>query len=206
MSTRMTRNLVIPILALSLAACGGSTYAMRASASDTPPAAVEGRAVVIFAMTTGGRDTVSIVDELGQYQGQLRGHAWFVRDFAPGDHRFYALEGSSAQVVHATALQPGRVYLVRMEDPVFGSARFVAAGCSLSPPADTHRTEADPAASETNIQRQLGNVPQRALEADGRFDRMTGEERTARTLDGTCGEPAAAPTAPTPVASDAGTP
>jgi hypothetical protein len=181
-----------------LAACGGSTYAMRRSADDAPPAAVDGRAVVIFAMTTSGRDTVSIVDDLGAYQGQLRGHAWFARDFAPGDHRFYAFEGSSAQVVRATALEPGRVYLVRVEDPIFGVSRFVAAGCQLSPPADTHRTETDPAASDANVQRQLGNVPQRTLEADGRFDQMSGEDRTARTLVGSCGETSTAATAVAP--------
>src|SRR5258708_32932451 len=84
------------VLGLVLAACGGSTYAMRRAASDDAPAAVEGRALVVFVMPTGGRDTVSVVDELGVYLGQLRGHAWFARDVAPGDHRFYALEGSSA--------------------------------------------------------------------------------------------------------------
>jgi hypothetical protein len=73
-----------------------------------------------------------------------------------------------------------------MEDPVFGVSRFVVGGCDLRALADTHRTETDPAASETNVQRQLGNVPQRTLEADGRFDRMSAEDRTARTLLGTC--------------------
>jgi hypothetical protein len=192
----MTGSRALLALFSLLLACGGSTYAMRPATSDAAPASVEGRAVVIFAMTTGGRDTVSVVDELGAYQGQLRGHAWFARDFAPGDHRFYAFEGSSAQVVRATALQAGRVYLVRVEDPIFGVSRFVAAGCQLSPPADTHRVETDPAASEANVQRQLGNVPQRTLEADGRFDRMSGEDRTARTLVGGCGETAPIATAP----------
>lgn len=173
-------------LVLFLAACGGSTYAMRPSATDDSPTLVEGRAVVVFVMPTGGRDTVSIVDELGVYLGQLRGHAWFSRDVAPGDHRFYALEGSSASVVRASALEAGRIYFVRMEDPVFGLSRFVAAACDASALRDAHRTEADPAASEANVQRQLGNVPQRTLEADGRFDRMSGEDRSARTLVGGC--------------------
>jgi hypothetical protein len=189
------------LLALTLAACGGSTYAMRPAASDAPPAAIADRAVVVFAMTTSGRDTVSIVDELGAYLGQLRGHAWFVRDFAPGDHRFYALAGSSASLVRATGLQAGHVYMIRMEDPLLGVSRFVAAGCGLSPPADAHRVEADPAASDTLIQRQLGNVPQRTLEADGRFDRMSPEDRAARMLDGTCGETAPAPPESAPVAT-----
>lgn len=179
---------VFVVASLALAACGGSTYAMRRAASDDAPAAVEGRAVVVFVMPTGGRDTVSIVDDLGVYLGQLRGHAWFASEVAPGDHRFYALEGSSSSVVRASALEAGRVYYVRMEDPVFGLSRFVAGGCDASALHETHRTEADPAASETNVQRQLGNVPQRALEADGRFDRMSGEDRTARTLVGSCGE------------------
>lgn len=177
---------LLGLVSLMLAACGGSTYAMRRSATDDPATAVEGRAVVVFVMPTDGRDTVSIVDELGVYLGQLRGHAWFSRDVAPGDHRFYALEGSSASVIHASALEAGRVYFVRMEDPVFGVSRFVANGCDARALADTHRTEADPAASETNVQRQLGNVPQRTLDADGRFDRMSGEDRAARTLVGAC--------------------
>ena len=180
------RTLLAVLATMMLAACGGSTYAMRRTATDDPPAAVEGRAVVVFVMPTSGRDTVSIVDELGVYLGQLRGHAWFARDVTPGDHRFYALEGSSASVVHATGLEAGRTYYLRMEDPVFGLSRFVAGGCDVRALADTHRTEADPAASETLVLRQLGNVPQRTLEADGRFDRMSGEDRTARTLVGTC--------------------
>jgi hypothetical protein len=187
-------------LGLGLAACGGgSTYAMRRSATDAPPVTTEGHATVVFVMTTEGRDTVSLVDDLGSYLGQLRGHAWFAAEVAPGDHRFYALEGSSASVVRATALEAGRVYFVRMEDPVFGLSRFVSAGCDASVLAGSHRTEADPAASQTSVQRQLGNVPQRALEADGRFDRMSGEDRTARTLLGACGEPAG-------IASSAATP
>lgn len=186
MTPSLRNRAVLALVSLSFLACGGSSYAMRRAATDDPPVAVEGRAVVVFAMPTSGRDTVSIVDELGVYLGQLRGHAWFSRDVPPGDHRFYALEGSSSSVIHATALEAGRIYYVRMEDPVFGVSRFLAGGCDASALADTHRTEADPAASETNVQRQLGNVPQRTLEADGRFDRMSGEDRTARTLVGTC--------------------
>ena len=192
--TRLSGVLLVSLLA----ACGGSTYAMRRTADDAPPVAVEGRAVVVFVMPTSGRDTVSIIDELGAYLGQLRGHAWFSRDVAPGDHRFYALEGSSASVIHATALEAGRIYYFRMEDPVFGLSRFVAGGCDLRALGGTHRTEADPAASETNVQRQLGIVPQRTLEADGRFDRMSGEDRTARTLAGNCGETPAEPPAIAP--------
>lgn len=184
--TIRARAVLAIVFGLALAACGGSTYAMRRAPTDDAPAAVEGSAVVVFVMPTSGRDTVSIVDDLGVYLGQLRGHAWFSVLVTPGDHRFYALEGSSASVVRATALEAGRVYFVRMEDPVFGVSRFLAGGCDASALADTHRTEADPAASETNVRRQLGNVPQRTLEADGRFDRMSGEDRTARTLVGAC--------------------
>jgi hypothetical protein len=173
-------------LVLLLSACGGSTYAMRRTASDDAPAPIEGRAVVVFVMPTGGRDTVSIVDELGVYLGQLRGHAWFARDFAPGDHRFYALEGASASAVRATALEAGRIYYVRSEDPLLGSSRFVAGGCDAGAIRDAHRTEPDPSANEAGVQRQLGNVPQRTLEADARFDRMHDADRTARTLVGAC--------------------
>ena len=105
---------VLALLSLCLLACGGSFYAMRPAAADDPPAAVEGRAVVVFVMPTSGRDTVSIVDELGVYLGQLRGHAWFSRDVPPGDHRFYALGGSSSSVIHASALEAGHVYFLRM--------------------------------------------------------------------------------------------
>ena len=173
------------IATMMLCACGGSTYAMRRSATDDLPAVVEGHATVIFVMPTSGRDTVSLVDELGVYLGQLRGHAWFAADVTPGDHRFYALEGSSASVVRATALEAGRTYYLRMEDPVFGVSRFLAGGCTSSL-AETHRTEPDPDASTTTVRRQLGNVPQRTLEADQRFERMSGEERSARTLAGAC--------------------
>lgn len=182
----MTLRRLAPLLVLGLAACGGAYYGMRAATSDDPPAAVEGQALVVFVMPTSGRDTVSVVDELGVYYGQLRGHAWFAHAVTPGDHRFYALEGSAASVVHATALEAGRIYFVRMEDPVFGVSRFVAAGCDAAALADTHRTEVDPAASEAAVRRQLGNIPQRTLEADGHFDRMSGEDRTARTLVGAC--------------------
>ncbi|MFO0683787.1 MAG: hypothetical protein U0234_17140 [Sandaracinus sp.] len=183
-SLRLALALVALLSVLS--ACGGSSYAMRPSSTDEPPAAVEGQALVVFVMPTSGRDTVSIVDELGVYLGQLRGHAWFSRAVAPGDHRFYALEGSSASVVHATGLEAGRVYFVRAEDPVFGVQRFLAGGCDAAALTGTHRTEADPAASQASIDRQLGNVPQRTLEADGRFERMSEADRTARTLVGAC--------------------
>ncbi len=188
----MTRFLAA-LLLLSLSACGGAYYAMRPAASDDPPVAIEGRALVVFAMPTSGRDTVSVIDELGVYLGQLRGHTWFARDVPPGDHRFYALEGSSAAVVHAVGLEAGRVYYLRMEDPVFGVTRFVAAGCDATSLTGTHRTEPDPAASEAAVRRQLGDIPQRTLEADGRFDRMSGEDRTARTLSGACPSATAAP-------------
>jgi hypothetical protein len=182
----MRIGIALPLLAIVLSACGGSTYAMRRAATDDAPAAIEGRAVVVFVMPTSGRDTVSIVDELGVYLGQLRGHAWFAHDFPPGDHRFYALEGASAAAVHATALEAGRVYYVRSEDPLLGSSRFLAGGCDANAIHDAHRTEAEPTARESTIQRQLGNVPQRTLEADARFDRLPEADRTARTLAGAC--------------------
>ena len=185
MSTLRLR-LALVVGSCVLAACGGSSYAMRPAATEEPPAAVDGQALVVFVMPTSGRDTVSVVDELGVYLGQLRGHAWFSRAVAPGDHRFYALEGSSASVVHATALEAGRVYFVRAEDPVFGVQRFLAGGCDAAVLTGTHRTEADPAASQASIDRQLGNVPQRTLEADHRFEQMSETDRTARTLAGAC--------------------
>ena len=179
-------RIAIGLGAVLVAACGGSTYAMRRAPTDDLPVAIEGRAIVVFVMPTSGRDTVSIVDELGIYLGQLRGHAWFSRDFAPGDHRFYALEGSSASVVRATALEAGRVYYVRSEDPLLSSSRFLAGGCDASVVHDAHRTETDPSARETSIRTQLGNIPQRTLEADGRFDHMNDADRSARTLLGAC--------------------
>jgi hypothetical protein len=181
---KITRCLALSLV-LALTACGGSTYGMR-PVDESPPAAVEGQVVVVFVMPTNGRDTITIVDELGGYVGQLRGHSWFAHTTTAGDHRFYGLAGAGEWLVRATGLEAGHVYFVRAEDPLLGSTRWIAGGCDASVLTGTHRTEIDPTADPASVQRQLGNVPQRTMRADEHFQRMTEPDRAARTLTGTC--------------------
>lgn len=183
--THGMKNTCWLVLALALGACGGSTYAMR-TVDESPPAAIDGQVVVVFAMPTNGRDTITIVDELGAYVGQLRGHTWFSHTTTPGDHRFYGLAGAGEWLVRANALEAGHVYFVRAEDPLLGNTRFLAGGCDASVLTGTHRTERDPAADPASVQRQLGNVPQRTMRADEHFQRMTEPERAERTLTAAC--------------------
>lgn len=180
------KKLVVSLSLLLSSACGGAAYHMRASTGASPPAPVEGRAVVVFAMPADGRDVVTIVDEYGAILGQLRGHSWFARDVAPGDHRFYAFAGSSAYLVRATQLEAGSVYYAEMIDPVLGSIRFVARGCVASTLGAAARAELDPAVDDATLRAQVGNIPQRSLEADRELARMSEADQAARTLSGTC--------------------
>jgi hypothetical protein len=179
-------KLALSLAVLVLSACGGAAYHMRPSSGPTPPTPVEGRAVVVFVMPADGRDVVTIADEHAAFLGQLRGHQWFAADVAPGDHRFYAYAGSSAYVVPATQLEAGRVYYVEMIDPLLGNARLVARGCVAATLGTATRAELDPAVDESTIRAQVGNIPQRALEADRELTRMTATEQAARTLLGSC--------------------
>jgi hypothetical protein len=174
------------VIALVLSGCGGAAYHMRTSRADSPPPPVEGSAVVVLAMPGDGRDVVTISDENGALLGELRGHTWFATTTTPGDHRFYAFSGSSAYLVRASALEAGRVYYVEMVDPLMGSSRFLARGCVAATLGAAHPVERDPAFTEEALRRQVGNIPQRMLEADRELARMSEADQAARTLSGTC--------------------
>ncbi len=171
---------------LLVSACGGAAYHMRPSTLETVPAPVEGQALVVFAMPGDGRDVVTIADEFGAILGQLRGHSWFAHQVPPGDHRFYAFVGSSAYLVRATQLEAGTVYFTEIVHPLLGNTRFVARGCVAATIGAASRTELDPAASDAALRAQVGNIPQRALEADTELDRMSPADQAARTLSGSC--------------------
>jgi hypothetical protein len=181
-----THTLLAALSLLVTTACGGAAYHMRTSREPSPPDAIEGSAIVVFVMPGDGRDVITIANEHGELVGELRGRSWFPATTTPGDHRFYAFSGSSAYLVRATALEAGRVYYVEMVDPLLGSSRFLARGCVAATLGAAHRTELDPAFTELALRRQVGNIPQRMLEADHELERMGEADQAARTLSGSC--------------------
>ena len=174
------------LLLLATSACGGAAYHMRPSTDVSPPASVDGQAVVVFAMPGDGRDVVTIADEFGVLLGQLRGHTWFARQVPPGDHRFYAFVGSSAYAVRGAELEAGRVYYVEMVDPPLGTIRFLARGCAEATLGTAAPRELDPTISDATLRAQVGNIPQRSLEGDRELARMSAADQAARTLSGSC--------------------
>ncbi len=185
-----SRHLFVVILAIALVACGGATFAMRAAPSElSGPASDVAR--VVFVVTGGTRDPFAWVDERGTYLGQTRGGTYLAIDVAPGAHRFYALRGASAYVVRAEALSGGRTYYVHASAGGLASASVRA----LRPRdgdrwsqragwlASSERVEIDPSADAAALRRQLGNVPQRMLEADAELEAMSDALRAERVLE-----------------------
>src|SRR5690606_24173083 len=154
--------------AIVLAGCGGPALAMRDATTPeiTPPS--EGRARIVLAAPDAFRDVISVVDERGQYLGQLGGRTFTTVEVEPGERRFYALVGANAYVVGGT-VEAGRTYWVIAETPFARSLRWVAwsPGCGAEGAErvrGSRAIEPDPAADRAAIERRLGNVPQRILE------------------------------------------
>jgi hypothetical protein len=187
------------LLGLVLAACGGAAFHMRPSGDALGPPS-EGHALVVFAMPS-GRAVVTILDEVGAYLGQLRGGHYFTREVEPGAHRFYAVRNVSGYVVRTEALEAGRTYYVLAEDPMLASFRLRPVPCAEADESllgRLSRVEPDPAVSEEEIRRAIGDEPMRMHEADQRWDRMTENERAAHTLE-RCSDDASEPaTTPPP--------
>lgn len=184
------------VIALVLAACGGPALAMRDASSPELAAPSAGRARIVLAAPDAFRDVISVVDERGRYLGQLGGRTFTTLEVEPGIRRFYALVGANAYVVGGT-VEAGRTYWVVAETPFARSLRWVAwsPGCG-GEAAERLRglraLEPDPAADRAAIERRLGNVPQRIMEADQDLARMSEAHRDARVLQPACGsEPAA---------------
>lgn len=189
--------------ALAVTACGGATFHMRRTASPeiTPPST--GHALVVFAMPS-GRDVVTILDQYGVYFGQLRGGHYFAREVDPGPHRFYAVRNVEGHVVHTEALVAGRTYYVVVESPFAAPFRIRGLPCAedgastlTARGGELTRVEPDPAVSEEEVRRAIGDEPMRMHEADQRWERLTDTQRSERTLR-SCASPdvAAADTVP----------
>lgn len=180
-------GIVLGILAASAGACGGPRLLMRSASSREIPAPEEGRARVVLALPGASRDVISVLDERGQYLGQLGARTYFTVNVAPGARRFYALADASAYVVGGD-LQPGHTYFVVAETSFGRPLRWVAwtPECGADPMTrltDSRAIEPDPQADPGGmLARQLGNVPQRILEADQELSEMDEGERALRVL------------------------
>ena len=175
---------------LALAACGGPAIAMRDASSSELSAPGEGRARIVLAAPDAFRDVISVVDERGQYVGQLGGRTWTTLEVEPGEHEYYALVGANAYVVGGT-VEAGRTYWVVAETPFARSLRWIAWSPGCGPEAServsgARAVEVDPAADRAAIERRLGNVPQRILEADQDLARMSEAYRAERVLQPAC--------------------
>lgn len=168
-----------------LAACGGPRLLVRGARSAEIAAPPPERAQIVLAMPGSDRDVVTIVDERGRYLGQLGSRTWSRVEVEPGARRLYALVGASAYVVGGT-VEGGRTYWAIVETPFARPMRWVAA----APTCEEGRArigplravEPDPDADRTALERQLGDVPQRILEADRELEAMTTEQRAQRAL------------------------
>lgn len=185
---RSTLGMVV--LSLSLAACGGPRLMVRDAAERelAPPPA--GRARVVLAMPSAHRDVIGVVDERGAYVGQLGSRTWMTIDVEPGEHRYYALVGASAYVVGGT-LEAGRTYWAVAETAFGRPLQWVAWAPACDEDASARvagarAVEPDPAADRAALDRQLGDVPQRILEADRELEAMTEARRAARVLAPQC--------------------
>lgn len=189
-------RLLIAALAMALGACGGPRLLMRDVTATEVPAPAEGQARIVFAAPDAYRDVISIVDERGQYLGQLGGRTWFSIDAPPGAHRYYALAGSSSYVVGGTT-RAGGTYWVMAETAFPRPLRWVAwsPGCEasgMSRLTQARAIEPDPRADPGGLlARQLGDVPQRILEADRELEAMPDDQRTQRELTPACAPPEA---------------
>lgn len=185
---RAILGLSIVVLVISaLTACGAPRLLMRSASSREIPPPDEGRARVVLAVPGNFRDVLSVVDEHGQYLGQLGAHTYFTVSVAPGNRRFYALVGSSSYVVGGT-VEAGRTYWIVGEDALTRPFRWFSSPpeCGADPlgrVTGARAIEPDPQADPGGmLARQLGNVPQRILEADQELQAMPESERAPRTL------------------------
>lgn len=190
------RAVVIAVWAMVVAGCGGPRLLVRdASVRDVEPP-LEGRARVVFAVPGSLRDVIGIVDERGRPIGQLGGRTFMSIDAEPGNRRFYALVDASAWVVEGT-VEPNRTYWVVAEAGLGRPFRWVAwvPDCEADPRTrlrGVRAVEPDPDADPEIVRRQLGNIPQRILEADEELDEMSRVEREAHTLRPACDRSASA--------------
>ena len=183
-------NVALLLGALWLGACGGASLQMRAAARQTVAAPRPDTAQVVFVLPSPFRDVVGLVDERGVYLGQLGARTWTVSQVAPGPHRFYALVGADAHVVHGT-LEAGRTYWVVAEHDVLRGLRWVAweVPCGDDEAGrlrGARAVEVDPAASTESIRRHLGDIPQRMLEADRELEALSASQRALRHLLPAC--------------------
>ncbi|UJR78666.1 hypothetical protein [Sandaracinus amylolyticus] len=206
------RNGIALTFAVLLAACGGARPLVRDASSREIAAPSEGRARVVLALPGAYRDVISVVDERGQYVGQLAQRTFTTLEVEPGTRRFYALVGASAYVVGGT-VEAGRTYWVVAETAGFGRPlRWMAWAptCSEDPTArlsGVRAVEPDPDADRAALDRALGNVPQRILEADRELERMPEAQRAERVLQPACvpGAETAPPAAPEPTETEPAT-
>lgn len=202
------RSLGIGALALALAGCGGPRLLMRDANSREIAPPSEGRARIVFALPEAYRDVVSFVDDRGQYLGQLGSRTYFQVEVRPGPRRFYALVGASEHTVRGT-LEPGRTYWVLAETGFARPFRLFAWApeCGEDPMArlaGVRAVEPDPQADPGGLlARQLGDLPQRILEADAEFEAMSEADRMLRTLRPACTTSAEQTGASAPVADPA---
>lgn len=180
------RAISIGLVSLALAACGGPRLMVRDASQRevTPPA--EGRARIVLAVPGAHRDVISVVDDRGAYVAQLGGRTWTTFEVEPGTRKYYALVGASAFVVGGT-VEAGRTYWVVAETGFGRPMQWVAAeaSCDEAPSArlaGARAVEPDPEADRALLARQLGDVPQRILEADQELEEMTDARRAARVL------------------------
>ena len=184
-------------LALLFTTCGGGPYSMRTVMPAAPlgPASADS-AQIVFACDTDDH-VVSFVDEDGRFLGQVRERSWMAVNVEPGDHRFIALVDASAVRIDAH-VEAGRTYFV-LAERLFargfqlraikrGSERWILRSRYLG----HEHVEIDPEHDAQILRTQLGDVPQRILEGDREWERLTDTERRARTLDitdGVIGDP-----------------
>jgi hypothetical protein len=144
----------------------------------------------VFAVPGSLRDVISIVDERGTYVGQLGGRTFTTIEVEPGEHRYYALVDASAWAVLGT-LEANRTYWVLAETGFGRPLRWLAWVPDCDDDANARiaglrAVEPDPDADAALLRRQLGNVPQRILEADRELDEMSRVRRDERTLRPAC--------------------
>ncbi len=184
------RWIVTAILMMGSMACGGPRLMVRDAAERNIQPPADGHARIVFAVPGSLRDVVSIVDERGNYVGQLGGRTWMTIEVEPGSHRYYAFIDASAWVALGT-IEPNRTYWVLAETGLGRSFRWVAWAPECHDDvnariAGARAVEPDPHADPALLRRQLGNVPQRILEADRELDEMSRVERDARTMRPAC--------------------
>jgi hypothetical protein len=182
----------LPLALLAFAACSGSSKYMTKNETPVPATPEPGKARIVFVRPSGFgyAVTFTVVDEKGNFVGQVPAKGHVLHSVAPGRHRFLVWAENTAVVDCEVAA--GRTYYVEVASKM---GMWAARGHLLpvkpgSEPwdeldewmADTTQWSVDPKLAADWKADKSSGIAKQLQRADEMWAKYTDEEREQRTM------------------------